>query len=413
MTSRTLLGSVVLGSLLTLAFSQGCGAEPRGSGFGDGLPDASAADGATEGGTGGFDVPDGGAAQLPLTRIRGVVFAPNGSLPMAGVLVYVTATEPAAIPDQTYCDKCVELEEGSFGYSGPDGAIDFQPRGEGERFLVVQKGQFRKVRKITLTKGETSVPAEAFTMPKTTDAAKGDTAPKMLIVKGVDKYDKIEQSLDKLGIEYEIATNKPQVLRNATELAKHHVVFLPCDQEDELEMQDPQVLANLRQYVEGGGKLYVTDYSYEYVRQPFGQRIQWRGETSTLGSAADATGGQDWSGPAKAEDKGLGDWLAANGHASWDTEANFLHISAVNTIPGLDENGAEAQIVPKVWVTARENGTGPDMPCTVSFQNGCGRVLYSTYHTEAGNQFLPQEKALLYILLEVGVCVGKPPGGPR
>jgi hypothetical protein len=48
----------------------------------------------------------------------------------------------------------------------------------------------------------------------------------------------------------------------------------------------------------------------------------------------------------------------------------------------------------------------------VSFERGCGRVLYSTYHTEADKgsttELLTQEKALLYILLEVAVCVAPP-----
>ena len=54
------------------------------------------------------------------------------------------------------------------------------------------------------------------------------------------------------------------------------------------------------------------------------------------------------------------------------------------------------------------NGTGPS---TVSFDNQCGRVLFSTYHAEGGeaDALLAQEKALLFILLEVGVCIGEQP----
>ena len=58
-------------------------------------------------------------------------------------------------------------------------------------------------------------------------------------------------------------------------------------------------------------------------------------------------------------------------------------------------------------------------PATVSFQWGCGRALFSTYHTETGgggglfgggvvddSELLPQEKALLYTVLEVVLCIG-------
>ena len=59
-----------------------------------------------------------------------------------------------------------------------------------------------------------------------------------------------------------------------------------------------------------------------------------------------------------------------------------------------------------------EDETGPPegfSPATVSFQYGCGRTLFSTYHTEngaGGTGLLPQEKALLYTVLEVVLCIG-------
>ena len=68
-------------------------------------------------------------------------------------------------------------------------------------------------------------------------------------------------------------------------------------------------------------------------------------------------------------------------------------------------DGNPVTVTPKVWV----EGMGPS---TVSFERSCGRVLFSTYHTEADKgsetELLPQEKALLYILLEVAVCVAPP-----
>ncbi len=55
---------------------------------------------------------------------------------------------------------------------------------------------------------------------------------------------------------------------------------------------------------------------------------------------------------------------------------------------------------------------------TVSFQDKCGRVMYSTYHAEGtdnggSSTLLAQEKALFHILLEVSACVGVRPEPPR
>jgi D-sedoheptulose 7-phosphate isomerase len=62
-----------------------------------------------------------------------------------------------------------------------------------------------------------------------------------------------------------------------------------------------------------------------------------------------------------------------------------------------------AQVTPKVWVEAE------GAPATASFHHGCGRVLYTTYHTqptsEANAPLEPQALALLYLVLEVGVCI--------
>jgi hypothetical protein len=64
---------------------------------------------------------------------------------------------------------------------------------------------------------------------------------------------------------------------------------------------------------------------------------------------------------------------------------------------------------PKAWISADISSHGI-RPATVSFPYGCGRALFSTYHTEAGvgASLLPQERALLYIILETAVCVAPP-----
>jgi len=47
----------------------------------------------------------------------------------------------------------------------------------------------------------------------------------------------------------------------------------------------------------------------------------------------------------------------------------------------------------------------------VSFEQGCGRVMFSTYHTEPFSTSLTaQERALLGVLLEVSVCNASPTG---
>jgi hypothetical protein len=351
---------------------------------------------------------DGTRAQLNDVEFTGTVYAPNGSLPISNALVYITPDEPAAIPEGTYCDECVALPEDSFTLSTADGSFTWKTQlPNGEFFFVVQKGQFRRVRKVKIDKtGAIEIKKEMTTLPGRKDVAKGDDVPRMAVLKGNSYYDKIDESLKKLGIEEIDVLGDRKLLETPAELAKYHIVFVPCGEKDSPQVTNAKVKANIRDYVAKGGKFYVTDWSYEYVRQPFPGYISWEGESSTIGAAATIN---EWDAPAQAADQGLGDWLGATGDASFDVQGNWTDIKAVRTVQGLDPQGNAASVTPKVWVTAKKAGTTAAKATTVSFEHQCGRVLFSTYHTEAtaGGSLMAQEKALLYVLLEVGVCIGE------
>ena len=393
----------------------GSGATGTGGSFNT---DASIADGSSE--------PPPAVAQL-----TGKVFAPQGSLPISGALVYLGSVEP--IPDSVYCDLCVELpSETPYTFSEPDGSFVLPAYRTGSQQLVVQKGQFRRTRWVDVVEGEQAVAKELTTLPRRTDPALGDNVPKMAVVRGA--WDAIQVSLAKLGLadlqpgpfnlgsqvvpgsaSFEIIDSGPRAfLGNYAELSKYHVVFLPCSGSNgttcnETASTDPTVQANLQKYVRAGGKLYVTDYSYDFVRQPFPGYVDWVQQTSALGSACLSS---EYDAPARAVDSGLDAWLKAVGVQSFQVEANWTIVDKVNPVNTTDVDGNPVTVEPKVWVEGDVPNYGFH-PNTLSFVHGCGRVLFSTYHTEADNSgptapLLPQEAALMYVLLEVGVCVAPP-----
>src|SRR5690606_2590894 len=113
--------------------------------------------------------------------------------------------------------------------------------------------------------------------------------------------------------------------------------------------------------------------------------------------------------PAQVLDPTMAEWLAAQGITDFEVEANWTMIDSVTPQQAPGPEGGWVDVEPKVWVQALTGGAGN--PATVSFEFGCGRALFSTYHTEGngGGSLLPQELALLYVLLEVGVCIDPPP----
>jgi len=384
-----------------------------------------------------------GEATAPFakTHLKGKVVAPEGTIPISGALVYVQLASPDAIPDGTFCDKCVKIsQETPYTYTKPDGTFDLPTWKTGAQKLIVQKGQFRRVRDIQIIEeGDQDVPIELTTLPGRMDKANGDDIPKMAIVPGA--WDRIDVSLAKLGlakitgtkplggpiVDYATAgfdfyqpdnplnfndPKQPSVfLNDKAAIGKYHIIFFPCDGSTGEQQwcsstmaTDGDVKGNLQNFVSSGGKLYVTDFSYEFVRQLFPGYVEWQGETDTIGSGCQH--GQ-WDAPADVKDQGLQDWLTAMNVSGWNVEANWTTISNVNPVDTQDMDGNPVTVTPKIWVEG--SGVGPS---TVSFERSCGRVLFSTYHTEADKgsttDLLPQEKALLYILLEVGICVAPP-----
>lgn len=394
--------------------------------------DAGSNDNGSAGSGSGFDDddfdPDASTDPGPaIATLRGRVYAPNGEIPISGALIYLTNTMPPDIPDGVYCDKCVELGQGTpHTFSAPSGEFELPVRNTGEYHLVVQKGQFRRIRSITVTEGVQEVDKEKTTFPAKT-MKPFDTIPKMAIVTG--QWDAVDLTLAKLGLastkaglfgQEEVDRAKPHgfdyiegfaatdFMKNPAEMSKYHIIFKPCSESDGTTCKtyspaDEAAVQNaLREYVAKGGKVYATDYSYEYVRRTWPGFITWQGETSQTGSACNG-GGSD--GPAEVPDSGMGAWLSALGHKDWEIHESWTGLQKVSPMQGLDPDGNTVTITPKVWVQTKAGGK----PATVSFESGCGRVMYSTYHTEAGkSETIPQQMALLYVLLEVGVCVAPP-----
>ena len=409
----------VLGTgLFTVAFAVACGSNGRGF---DDLPPSFEPNGNTLGTTDA-----GGDARAPaIGTLTGKVVMPEGTIPLSDALVYLSSTMPEPIPRGVYCDKCVLLDSYAFTYSKPDGTFNLPAYQAGDQYLVVQKGQFRRVRPIKVSPGTHAVGAALTRLPGKTDDALGDSTPHMLIWPG--QWDHVERSLTKIGLldfeKFEPGFDLNAYSAKIKSLASYHVVFLPCSggvSNDPggsgLACQvsvDPQLKAAVKEFVAQGGKLYVSDWSYEYVRQGWPGAVSWVGETSQLGSGCQP-GGSD--SPAQFDDGSLRDWMTAIGEGSASLKSAWSTIAKVNPVAAIDENGKPFTQTPKVWASVKQ--PGGTHPATVSFQDRCGRVLYSTYHAEgsdtAGGQgsFLAQEKALMHILLEVGVCVGPKPVPP-
>ena len=382
----------------------------------------------------------------PKGAVEGVVMSPESgdpmvtNFPVSGALVYLVKEPPGNMPDGAYCHRCVELSETvPSDFSAADGTFRIANVPQGSWVMVVEKGDFRKVSLIDVIADTVTTTERVNTTFPKYHAPPNDFTPRMAVALG--SFDIMEDIIAKMGLcpldaEYhwsgdpcdhvdfygngggdwtEDYTPFESLLRNLDLMKQYHVIFVPCSgstTDDALE--DPTVLSNIRSYVDAGGKWYIADWSYDFVEQAFPEFLDFEGDDYEIGSADWASGSFDSIG--RAVDTNLRDWLLAIGEPadSINFEENWDCIQTLGTVPGVDEDGNPISITPYTWaegpITRSHECMAGNAPLTMTFPFGCGKVLFTTYHTvgqmggEGRAALLTQEKILFYLILEIGLC---------
>ena len=410
------------------------------------------------GGSGGDD--GGGGSCPPVTgdaTLTGTVFAPNQEIPVSGALVYASVDKPDGIPQTVYCEECVELPCGTaFTLTEPDGSFSLQVP-SGSRWLAVQKGQFLRIVKLDITPGDNPLGPEITSLPDRNDPAADLYIPKIAI--GYGAYDRLEDGLAKLGLgqtqggktlvqgteQFDMWDNEGdifgggqnfkgdlgQLLSNYPLMEQYHIIFVPCSNDYQLSaLNDPQTLDNVRQWVSSGGKFYVSDWSNEFVETVFPQYQEFFTDMDGFGSSGDL--GTDYDSLGTVLDPDLLAWLQAlpqnlkdinplngggnalptvNNLPQIETVANWSGVKETPPVMVPDGMGGMVNVGHKVWIEGPGDGYNiPDnsnWPLTITGEYGCGKLMFTTYHTAEGGSYVgltPQELTLMYLILEIGVC---------
>lgn len=429
------------------------------------------------GGDGGVGDDDDGlvdAPGYPGGTVTGTVWAPGNApglvatgheIPVSGALVYVADTPPAPIPDGVYCDPCAAPP---FPYVTTDarGVFVLPNVAPGRRRLVIEKAQFRREVMIDVpADAPVAVSAEVTTLPSRHAPAEGLWIPRVAIAIG--DSDHLADIFAKMGILALGPTHEAleasfddtdqidlwgnpidppypsrhqgsitDLFGDLDTLRRYHVVFVPCNFESDVAALTPQVRQNIRDYVAEGGKLYVTDWSAEWMDAAFPGFVAFDpSHDTTPEMAASGTinpGDGDFghfAASARATDPELAAWLDGqraplvipqgdeaagfpstyvDGEIDADDfviEGNWNLIRSLPEVTiGTDEAGDPIVETATTWISGDFQGTY--YPHTVTFEPSCGRVLYSTYHTAQKPHpgLVPQERVLLHLIMEIGVC---------
>lgn len=422
------------------------------------------------GGQGGVDAgPDIDPGDLAV--IRGTVWAPGNApgmvpagheIPVSAAHVYLGTSSPPPIPQEAHCDACTQL--GGI-FTDARGAFSLQGIVPGTYWLVIQKGQFRRERQVTVAAGEVlDLSTAESTLPSVHDPQGGLWVPRIALASGV--FDDMQDILGKMGLGEVDASGKfiaasaagnfdvyanggdidgvalgslTQLVSNLETMLRYHIIFIPCAGSlHTAALNNQNVLMNIRQYVAAGGKLYVTDWSGEWADNVFPAQITFYdglfGSVDTPPEAwdpvnqvwntsmfGDADGSPSYTSEhAEATDLDLYAWLdgqrgplARGGEGIFSASdfvitGNWNHIEQLTTVVvGTDADGNPVEDTPRTYIVGDDGLPGGKKPLTVTFEPvGCGRVLYSTYHTTEGTHvgLVPQERALLYLIMEIGLC---------
>ena len=377
--------------------------------------------------------------------LSGIILAPDGETPIAGATVYIpfdagtakTVTidnpEGCSVPGESFLTYACTNPDGSF-------VLDLSGVFKDSYTLRIVKGSFQVDISVTAETGNYIGEIELAANPA---SGGGNFA----VVTGA--YDRMQDILAKLGMG---ELDNGYKLKHGTELfdiydgnytfdneypdfpaifeddpetgnpviENYEMVFINCGNSyEEAVLQDTGLVAILRDYVNKGGKLYVTDQSYDFVEQVFPEYIDFYGSdekeyTEAEDIDAAEVGADGIISDALIHDTQLVLWLqevTCQGSSCLNLDntvriAGFWYAWAL-----INDVHTEKSDEVKIWITgpvswydfSEVEGSG-EKPLTVSFNHGEGKVLYSSYHTEEDNPsayFWPQERILQYLVFEL------------
>lgn len=386
--------------------------------------------------------------------LTGVVYGPDGTMPVSGALVYVTSTEPFGIPNEVYCEACTPLAcDDDETLTNADGTFSLNAASGQNKWLVVRKGQFMRVTPLTFGPGAAVVGAALTTLPSEYDPDAGEYIPRIAVANG--SFDRIEDALGKFGLgDTVIGGSFEQRLVPGTEtfdlwdngrapgtdgfasqgtfdelvsspelLAQYHIIFVPCSGDGFVDaLNNPQNVQNVRDWVAAGGRWYVSDWSNEWLQMIFPEYQDLNGWNGGQGSADNSS----YDSLSTILDDDLLAWLQALPEAYRDinplndeahptlaqlpmlmTVDNWSGIDAVLDVFVDDGQGGQVNVGHKVWLEGPGGLPANVHPLTVTGQFGCGKIQFTSYHTAEFFNYTglsPQELVLIYTILEIGTC---------
>lgn len=401
------------------------------------------------------------------TTVTGTVQAPDNSTPLAGATVYVG--EDAQIgnnkilgkwlsKNNSSSDNCKEpsVDFSAYTCTEADGSFEFEVEidiSETDIELKIFKGSFYFKETVSVDPdegiadaGETSVPEDVIDMAVVTGSY--DRMQDILAKIGFGEvvtdenssnYGKLELGTEEFDLydgDGSLDSEYPDMQTlfednnesGEPDINNYDIVFINCGAtEDHIAAKGSDQyhhsdfvknttaklstaeISTIENYVENGGKIYATDWAYDYTEQAFPSYIDFLGDDNTPADDTEEQnaaqeGNSGITVDAEILDGQLQDWLAKTECKDGDC------LNSDDTIHIEDFLGGWAVIedlhnesMAKTWIEGPVEWSGGSgvQPLTVTYSVNEGQVIYSSYHTiesEFNPKFRPQERLLQYLV---------------
>ncbi len=455
-------------ALLGCFFAAACGSSSATTNEHEYPPDATTAR-REEGGVGGFGDGDAGAPCEGLrcqqaacsggkqTTLTGIVYAPNGTLPLFNVIVYVPSSKPAPLAKGATCDKCGVVTGDPIVTTLTDSRGRFEltnvPAGK-DIPVVLQIGKWR--RQITIP-SITACTTTTLTDPETTRLPKkrseGDMPQIALTTGGCDKLGcmlpKVGIDASEFGVESDGPTKavhtyigavpkvsaggppgatRAEALWGSLEtLKRYDLAILSCECDEKLENKGGSAngapFGAMTEYLELGGRIFTTDFMYTWYRYSteasLRSAVSWRGGAPGGGSPMifDST---------FPKGQALVEWLSAVGATPpadpGKLKPDVVYANVRSTDPAMA----------LTWATSENPNAGTrvfttNVPAGLPAEKQCGKGVHidahinqlgsdkvdATYPAGCNSALKPGENLLAFFFFDVASCIQNESAPPK
>lgn len=410
------------------------------------------------GGGGGGSDDNGGTT--PITgniTVSGSIVIPDGTTPVSNATVYIASDQSSVnmrLQKPVVGTDCPEPEEAYILATCTDENGDFSLEGLAPAVyeVSVTKGAFRASFQVDV-ENESDDASITLTTPVALGGNIDAGAANIAVVTG--QFDSMEDVLAKSGLGsvdffgnlvlgseafdlYDGDDTLDSDYREFSELFEidpstgnprinnYDIVFINCGANDygfsdetfSVDPEDSEVQNIIFNYVNSGGRLYATDWAYDYIEQTFPEYIDFYGSESITDPfepeyAHDAQEGisidsesatilnddlRTYLSNAECEDEST----CLNSDGTLHVEGFLGAWAVMEGVHSMNSNVTIYTEGPAPTFSDDPEADPPIRPLMVSLSIGEGKVFFSSYHTESNfsTALLPQERALQFLVFE-------------